>query len=238
MWWTVLALALVATADPVRLGASVALYSRPRPVRHMFAFWLGGAMVTSVLAMIVLVWLRDFASGAIHRVQLITASSAAGHIQIVIGAIALVVAALAFSLRPGRRARVGMPVPSRLPLFASTAVTRLSTRAQDALRTRALWFPFLLGVGLLTDFRCLLALSAMVAAGAARATEITATAAFALVSLAFIEIPLASQLAAPEKTGKAMSRVYTWMNARQHRVAAAIVALLGAFLVTRGIRHI
>ena len=46
MWCTVLLLALVATVDPVRLGTSVVLHSRPRPVRHLVTFWLGGAWAT------------------------------------------------------------------------------------------------------------------------------------------------------------------------------------------------
>jgi hypothetical protein len=238
MWCTVLVLALVATLDPVRLGTSVALYSRPRPVRHLAAFWLGGVTVTAVLALVVLVWLRDVASRVVHRVQLATASSTAGHIQIAMGALALVIAALAFSLTPRQRARVGMPARSQLQLLTSTAIARLSTRAQDTPRTRSLWVPFLLGVGLLTDFRYLLALSAIVAAGVATSTEITATAAFVLVSLAFIEIPLASQLAAPEKTGEVMSQVYAWVKARRNRVAAVIIALLGVFLMTTGMGHI
>jgi hypothetical protein len=42
MWCTVLMLALVATMDPVRLGTSALLYSRPRAVRHLVACGLGG----------------------------------------------------------------------------------------------------------------------------------------------------------------------------------------------------
>jgi hypothetical protein len=160
MWCTVLMLALVATMDPVRLGTSVLLYSRPRPVRHLVAFWLGGVTVCIVLALGVLIGLRDFASRVIHRVQHVTTSSTVGHIQIAMGAFALLVAGLAVALSPRQRARLAMPgsSPSARQLLSSTS--RLSTRAQDALQTRPLWVPFVLGVGLFTDFRYLLALSA------------------------------------------------------------------------------
>jgi hypothetical protein len=69
MWCTVLVLAFVATVDPVRLGASVLLYSRPRPVPHLVAFWLGGLTTSAVLALGVLFGLRDVALGTNHPVQ-------------------------------------------------------------------------------------------------------------------------------------------------------------------------
>jgi hypothetical protein len=238
MWCTVLMLALVATMDPVRLGTSVLLYSRPRPVRHLVAFWLGGVTVCIVLALGVLIGLRDFASRVIHRVQHVTTSSTVGHIQIAMGAFALLVAALAVALSPRQRARLAMPgsSPSARQLLSSTS--RLSTRAQDALQTRPLSVPFVLGVGLFTDFRYLLALSAIVASGTSARIEVTATAAFAVVSLAFIEIPLACQLAAPERTGEIMSQAHAWVKARRHQVFAVIIALLGVFLMTTGMGHV
>jgi hypothetical protein len=51
MWCTVLVLAVVATPNPVRLGISVLLYSRPQPVRHLLAFWLGGLTMSVLLAL-------------------------------------------------------------------------------------------------------------------------------------------------------------------------------------------
>ncbi len=130
------------------------------------------------------------------------------------------------------------PIGPRVPLLTSSALSRLSTRAQDALQTRPLWVPFVLGAGLFTDFRYLLPLSAIVASGAAAGTQITATAMFAVVSLAFLEIPLASRLAAPVKTGEVMSQAHAWVKARRHQVFALIIALLGIFLMTTGMGHV
>jgi hypothetical protein len=239
MWCTVLLLALAATMNPVRLGTSVLLYSRPQPARHLVAYWLGSVTVCVVLALGVLVGLRDFASNAIRRLHHVTASSTVGHIQIATGALAVFVAALAVVLSTRRRARLAMPAasPSALQQLSSTALSRLSTRAQDALQTRPLSVPFVLGAGLFTDYMYLLALGAIEASGAAVGTEITATAAFAVVSLACVEIPLASQLAAPEKTGEIMAQAHTWVKARRHQVFAVIVALLGVVLMTTGIGH-
>jgi hypothetical protein len=47
MWVTVLVLGLMAATDPVRIGIAALLISRPRPLRNLLAFWLGG-MATGI----------------------------------------------------------------------------------------------------------------------------------------------------------------------------------------------
>jgi Sap, sulfolipid-1-addressing protein len=237
MWCTVLLLALVATVDPVRLGTSVVLYSRPRPVRHLVTFWLGGLTISAVVALGVLFGMRDFALGVMHRVQLAAASSTAGDIQIAAGVLVLLIAAAAAGLLPRNRTRRVMPGASHQQTLTPTALSRLSTRVHDALRVGPPWVPFALGVGLLMDFRYLAALTAILASGAAAGTQVSAAALYTVVTLAFIEIPLASQLAAPARTGQVMSQVHSWVKARRQQVFALVIALLGAFLMTRGIGH-
>lgn len=239
MWWTVLVLALVATADPVRIGVGVLLASRPRAAGPLIAFWLGGLAVSVALATGVLFGFRDSALALMHRVQAATASATAGHIQLVMGALALLVAAVAVGLSPRQRERLGMPVapagrlPARTPI-AST-VSRLSLRAQDALQARPLGVAFALGVGMLVDFRFLAALAAILASGAAVETQIGAAGVYTLVALTFVELPLVSRLAAPTKTDQVMSAVSRWAKARRQHVFAFVVALVGAFLMSRGI---
>lgn len=237
MWCTVLLLAFVATVDPVRLGTSVVLYSRPRPVRHLVTFWLGGLTVSAVVALGVLFGMRDFALRTVHRVQLAAASSAAGNIQIAAGVLVLLIAALAVGLVPRQRMRLVMPLAdsSRMRTLTSTTFSRLSTRVHDALLAGPLWVPFVLGVGLLMDFRYLAALTAILASGATAGTQVSAAALYTVVTLAFIEIPLASQLAAPARTGEVMSQVHSWVKARRQQVFALVIALLGVFLTTRGL---
>jgi len=116
MWGTVLALALFAGADPVRIGIAVLLFARPRPVQHLVALCLGGMAVGLVLALGVLFGLHDIALGVMRRVQLATTSSTAGHIQIAMGVLALVIAAsiaVGFSVRQRtptiRRTKLGRP---------------------------------------------------------------------------------------------------------------------------------
>jgi hypothetical protein len=42
MWSAVLFLSLVVAMDPVRVGITALLLSRPRPVINLYDFWLGG----------------------------------------------------------------------------------------------------------------------------------------------------------------------------------------------------
>ncbi|WP_207569168.1 GAP family protein [Mycobacterium decipiens] len=239
MWTTVLVLALVATADPVRIGISVLLSSGPRPVRHLVAFWLGGLATSIALAVGVLFGLRDVTLAVMHRVQLATASSSAGHIQIAMGVLALLIAGVTIGCSPRLRARAAVPCahPSHLRVLTSTAVSRLSTRAQDALQTRPLRVAFILGVGMLADLRFLAALTAIVASGAAVSTQLTAAGMYTVVALAFVEFPLASQLTAPAKTGQVLSAVHCWVKSRRQQVFAVVIAMLGAFLMASGMGH-
>ncbi len=239
MWGTVLVLALVAGADPVRIGIAVLLFARERPVLHLVALWLGGVVVGIVLALGVLFGLHDVALGVMHRVQLATTSSTAGHIQIVMGVLALVVAAsiaVGFSVR--QRTPVAMPADNLSCQAGPTAFSRLSTRALHALEAGPPWITFLVGVGISTDFRYLAALTAILASGAAMGTQVSAAAVYTVLGLAFAEIPIASQLAAPARTRAVMSHVHDWVLARRRAVLGLIVAVLGVFLMTSGLGHV
>lgn len=239
MWLTVLVLALVATADPVRIGVGVALSSRPRALGPLVAFWLGGIAVSAVMAAGVLFGVRDFALAAMHRVQHATATPTAGHVQIAMGALALLIAGAAAGILPRHRGRLGVPEaqPSALQLRTSATVSRMSTRARDALQARPLGVSFALGVGMLVDFRFMAALTAILASGAATETQISAAGLYTLIALIFVELPLVSQLAAPAMTDRVMSAVNRWAKARRQHVFAFVIGLLGVFLMMRGIGH-
>lgn len=239
MWGAVLAIALVAGADPVRIGIAVLLCSRSRPVFHLVALWLGGLAVGVVLALAVLFGLHDPALAVTHRLQLAANSPTAGGIQIAVGVLVLVVAA---SIAVGSSVRQRVPAagpgdgpPSRA---TPTAFSRLSTRALGALQAGPLWLTFLVGVGISTDFRYLAALTAILASGTAWGTQVGAAALYTLVALAFAEIPLVCHLAAPARTRAVMSQLHDWVRARRRPMLAVIVAVLGVLLVTAGLGHV
>lgn len=230
MWCMVLVLALVATADPVRIGVSVALSTRARSLRPLMAFWLGGVAISAIVAAAVLFGLRDATLAAAHRVQAAAATTAAGHVQITMGALALLAAAIAVGFSPRQRMRVGIPGGGESP-------PRLLTRVQGALQARPVVASFALGVGMLVDFRLLAALTAIVASGVATAAQIVASGMYILIALSFIELPLLSRLAAPAKTDHIMAAVDGWARARRKQVFAVVIGLVGVLLMTRGIGH-
>ena len=141
------------------------------------------------------------------------------------GALALLVAALAVGLSPRQRP-------------GATAMSRLSTRAQDALQTRPLWVPFILGVGLFTDFRYLLALSAIAASRVTAGTRYRRPRRSRWCRWPSSRSRSPARLAAPEKTGKIMSQLNDWLRTRRHQVFALIIALPGVFLLATGMGHI
>jgi hypothetical protein len=240
MWGTVLVLALMGATDPVRLGIAALLVSRPRPMLNLFTFCLGGIAAGLAAALVVLILLRDLALKVVQDVSSAAASASFRHIQITIGMVVLLIAALiavGFSLR--RRARVPMPGDDLLALAlrrnARTAFSRLSARAQDALEGECLWVPFVAGLGSATPpIECLLALTAIAASRAAISTQLSAALMFTIVVFAIVEIPLVSSLAAPARTHAVMLQVHDWLRTRRRRILAVMLAVAGVMLVATG----
>jgi Sap-like sulfolipid-1-addressing protein len=242
MWGTVLVLALVAATDPVRLGTAVLLISRPRPMLNLLAFWLGGMTTGIAAALGVLILLRDFTPIFMQNVASTAAGSTARHIQIAIGVLALLIAAL-IAVGFSARERVPMPGgdPSALVLRPSnpTAFSRLSARAQDALDGGSLWVAFLAGLGMATPpVPYLAALVAILASGAAIGTQVSAAVIFTVVAFAVVEIPLVSYLATPAKTHAVMLQLHDWVRARRRRILAVVVAVVGVMLVATGMSSV
>ena len=205
----------------------------------LVALWLGGMAMGVVVALAVLFGLHDPVLAVIHRVQLAASSSTVGHIQIVMGALALVVAApIAVGFSARRRTPMAMPGDGPSRQASPTTFSRLSTRALDALQAGPPWISFLVGVGITTDLRYLAALTAILASGTALSTQFSAAAMYTVVALAYAEIPIAGHVAAPARTRAVMSHVHDWIMARRRGMLGAIVAVLGVFLVTTGMGHV
>jgi Sap, sulfolipid-1-addressing protein len=241
MWATVLLLALMAATEPVRLGMAIFLISGPRPMLNLLAFWLGG-MVTGIgAAVVVLVVLRDLTSTAMQDMVSIAgsmiASSTGRHVQIALGVLALLVAALiaaGFSLH--QRAPESMrsseqsvvALPSR-----PTAFSWLTGRTKDALGAGFPWVALMAGLGSAgpPPIEYMVALTAILASGAAIGTQVSAAVAYMVVMLTIVELPLVSYLAKPAKTEAAMLQVRGWLRSRSRQILAVSVAVIGVVLV-------
>jgi Sap, sulfolipid-1-addressing protein len=233
MWGTVLLMAVLATADPLRIGSALIFVSRPRPMLHLFAYWLGGIVMSLVFGLSVLFVLRDFAFTAS------TSSSTAGQIRMVMGGLALLFAALISvksSLRqqvpatmPGGGPSSPRPQPNPLDVWS-----RVPTRFHGALQRWSLCAAFVVGCGMATPVQYFAALAAIHLSGATPGAQISAVVIYCFVAVAFAEIPLLSALAAPAKTQAIMLQVHNWLLDRGRRLLPVMLVLVGAFLITTG----
>ncbi|WP_123024476.1 GAP family protein [Mycolicibacterium stellerae] len=239
MWGAVLVMALAAMADPLRIGITVLVISRPRPVLQLLAFWIGGVAMGFGVGLGVLFLLRDLALDFMNDLESTTATSTVGVIQITIGVLALLLAAMiAMRFPTRRRARVTIPdVEAQAPAMepsTPSALSRLSTRAGDAMQGGSLWVAFVAGAWLATPLQFIAALAAILASGASAGTQVVALVAYHVVALASAEIPLLSQLVAPDKTQAVILRVHDWVLPRRRHLIAVIIAVVAIFLVVNG----
>ena len=99
----------------------------------------------------------------------------------------------------------------------------------------SLWVAFVAGAWLATPLQFVAALAAILASGASAGTQVVALVVYHVVALAFAEIPLLSQLVAPDKTQAVMLRVHDWVLPRRRQLIAVILAVVAIFLVVNGI---
>ncbi|MBU3751035.1 MAG: GAP family protein [Mycobacterium sp.] len=208
MWITLLVMAIAVSLEPFRLGMTVVMLNRPRPVLQLAAFLAGGFLmglsVGAVVLFVVHSWLPK--SGHLTLPQ----------VQIVIGLLALGAAAIVAATKP--RTRTPPDWLNRL------------------LDGRSLWVAGGAGLGIaLPSVDYLAALALIAAAGATPATQFTALLMFNVVAFALVEIPLLAYLVAPERTGAAMTRLHGWIRTRPRRGVAGLLAVVGTVLVAVGL---
>ena len=260
MWGSVLGLALLTALNPVRLGLTLLVISRPRPVQNLLTYWVGclAGCIPAVVIPLTLVHVtpmfRPFAAD-------LATSSTVRHIRIGMGVLALLIAAL-ITARSLARRREHAPLPtpggntSTMVLDSNTpkAISRLLGRTQDApteggsvirrlLRrvhgaweNGSLWVAFVIGYlfgGTEPDVGLFL-VAIIVTSGAAIGTQVSAAIAFVVGMLAIVEITLASYLATPAKTQAVLRPLHDWTQAHQRKILAGTFAAVGVLFVARG----
>ena len=222
-------MALAAMVDPLRIGVTVLVISRPRPVLQLLAFWLGGLTMGLTVGLGALFLLRDLALDLMADMPSAADGSTVGLVQVGIGVLAVIVAAVI---------AMGFPRRSGAPKQRNSAISRLTARAGNAIRGGSLWVGFLAGVALATPLQYVAALAAILVSGADAATQFGALIVYHLVVLAFAEIPLLGSLVAPAATYTVMLRLHDWVIVRRRQLAAVIIAAIGAFLLINGMSGI
>lgn len=116
MWGSVAVLALPIAFDPVRLGVNLLLISRPRPAQNLLVYWVGCVTASVMLLLLPLLalhftdlaWVHDLANPRT------TASATMRHVQVFVGVLLLVIAAVtAMRMVTRRRAPDTDASPSR-----------------------------------------------------------------------------------------------------------------------------
>jgi hypothetical protein len=213
MWITILVMAVAVSLEPFRVGMTVLMLNRPRPMLQLLAFLCGGFAMGMSVGLVVLFILR-------HRLLWSTYFTLP-RVQIVIGALALLIAA-AVAMRPA---------VSRAP-----GAEKLLARAQRLMTGRSLWVAAVAGLGIaLPSVDYLAALAVILASGAAAMTQVGALLAFNAMAFAIVEIPLLAYLLAPEATRTSMAALHDWIRSRRRVEVATLLAGVGCVLLVVGV---
>jgi len=258
-----LVVALLSGFNPVRLGITLLVISRPQPMQNLFVYWVG-CLVASVLFLLLPLFL-------LHATPLLGsfandlatpttgASSTARHVQIglgvliLLGATVIVVRSLTTSRRakqPKADAKSAMAVNSASPIGVSrpvenerndstadgSAVRRLLRRGRNAWENGALWVSFVIGLytGPGID-GAIYVLAIIVPSGATVAAQFGAAIMFVLVMLAIVEITLVSRLVTPSKTYKVIQVLHDWAQAHGRKLLVAMLAVIGVAMLSQGL---
>lgn len=214
MWITLLVMAIAVSFEPFRLGMTVLMLNRPRPMLQLLAFLSGGFVMGMAVGLVVLFAFRNVSTGSAHFTL--------PRVQIGIGVAALLVAVL---------------LASRLRGPASNAqLDKVSARIQSIATGGSLWVAGVAGLGIaLPSVDFLAALAVIVASGSPPATQVSALLMFNVIAFALVEIPFLAHAVAPERTASAMARLNSWIQSNRRRNIALVLAVVGCVLLAVGL---
>ncbi len=235
--------------DPMRWGIAAILMMRRQAIRNLLAYWLGGMVAGISVGIAVLVFMHDVALVAIQNIvsTMNGLRSAAGfdggRLQITFGVMALLFLAV---LVARQRARVGTPVgvgmgggdASRLaPQSSKSSVfARLAAHTQGMLESGGGWPSFVAGLAsTCPPIEGPIVLTVIMASKSELGTQFSAFVVFILLVLVFIEIPLVSYFAAPEKTQALMLHLNAWIHAHRSQILQTSLAVTGVMFLVQGV---
>jgi type IV secretory pathway VirB2 component (pilin) len=220
MWITLLAMAIAVSLEPFRIAITVVMINRPRPILQLLAFLTGGFAMGIAVGTIALFVLRP-ALGSAHFTL--------PKMQIVVGVVLLINAAVVASGVVGRRANGDGNQADRAP-------GQLATRTRQLLDGQSLWIAGVAGLGIALPSVDYLAVLALIAASGAGATaQVGALLVFNVVAFGFVELPLICYLVAPDRTRATLSALQHWVRRRRRRDVALLLAAVGGVLIVAGL---
>jgi hypothetical protein len=218
MWITILVMAVAVSLEPFRIGMTVLMLNRPRPILQLLAFLCGGFAMGMTVGLAVLFVFR-------HRLAVATHLSLP-MVQIIIGTLALLLAAiLAIKV-----------VVKQPPNDDEPRRGKLSTRARRLLQNSSPWVAALAGLGIaLPSVDYLSALAVILASGATATSQGAALVTFNVLAFAPVEIPLIAYLLAPDATVASMAALNEWIRSRRRGEVATVLAVVGCVLLAIGV---
>jgi hypothetical protein len=236
-------MAVVAGADPARVGAVAFMLTRTKPMRLLLGYFVGGFGLSFIIGVVVVFVLKDNNFGK--------SSSVPPEIEIAVGALSLLVAVLvgtgvSATLRDKAQARHpeahlpdldspaspdGPPGIESMPGF-----DKLPGRVKAALSKESPWVAWVAGISVgMPSAYYLAAIAAILKSGGGAGTQIAALVVFNIVAFAQAEIPIVSFQIAPEATRTRIEQLYTWVGSHQRLVLTALTGVVGIYLVIVGI---
>lgn len=199
MWTIVLLMALGVSVEPTRLGLTVLMLNRPRPLLQLFVFLCGAFVMGLSLGLTLLFVLRVSRMGQ---------SDVSGpYIQVGLGVLALVVAAaLAITASVQRP-----PAAPRAP--RTGFADKIARRVRGFLQNNSLWVAGVSGLGIALPSADFLAVIALIhASGATQPVQSMALLFFNAVAFSMVGLPLLSYAAMPGRTYEMVTALHTWVR--------------------------
>lgn len=132
MWGSVLGVAFLLAIDPLRLGVILLLLSRARPLQNLVAYWIGCLLIGVPSMVVPLMMLHATSMLGSFGQDLATPATAASsnmrHVQIGLGALTLVIAALMSVRRSARQRNPALGRRHRMP----AQVGDISAQSRDS----------------------------------------------------------------------------------------------------------
>jgi hypothetical protein len=245
----VLVLSLLAAVDPVRIGITALLISRPRPMRNLLAFWAGGMAAGIGAALGLVLYLRVFTLSVLAVVESASSGLVGVYIQVALGLLAVSFAGLLIGrYRARRRASMSMAAGGASVLGADSATPttsgptasgpttpgRLSVRRQ--LEGGSWVAAFVAGVALATPpVEYLAAIVAIMGSEPSTPAQVGSAIMFTVVAFTVVEVPLVTYLTAPAQTMAVVGRMNEWLTERRQAIPGVIVGALGFLLLVSGV---
>jgi hypothetical protein len=225
-----LLLALDAALYPTLLAAVVILLSQPRRVPLLAAYLCGGLTISIGIGLVLVLVLEG--SGALDNSR----SGLSWTTDLAVGGLALLVA-VALATRADARVAARRRASRRSPPPATDAVAK-EPWTQRLLARGSVTVVFIAALAInLPGAAYLVALKDIAAGHHATGVDILLIVAFNLIMFVLAEIPLLGLILAPERTNLLVHRVNDWFSANGRRIAIVLCAVLGVFLIARGVAH-